>query len=478
MNKEARISEIERVIKRSREEDLLKHEIMWENKLQTMNVYNVPLSCLIYNKYNGRILSRTKSLEKQRHSINVEEKEGAKLIEKLLWESNENRNKQTLKSLKASGQQKVGIITKDGVIIDGNRRAMLLNKIDRNGYFKAIILPVTLEENPLEIERLETSYQMGEDEKLGYNPIEKYLKAAQIHERLTAGKDANDPDTRKEAIQSISQWMNETEGQVEEYLDVMKVMDEYLVNWNYDGIYTQLDEREDQFISLTKWLNNFKGGDSKKAFDGYSNTDVDDLKVIAFDYLRFRPKFDGKEFRYLGHGHADKHFFGNKKVWDSFVDKHFHITDQILPNEQPINYDAKDLDSHLRERNNQFYESSKFGKEESAFIENLNEHKQMLGNNQAANEPEKLITRALQTFEAINKNHSSFAKPEVQERVRKLSESIFNSMTDKSPLSTIKHIVELLNSIDIENLKEDEVEEFKSSCKEIQKACYRLDKEI
>lgn len=228
---------------------------------------------------------------------------------------------------------------------------------------------------------------------------------------------------------------------------------------------------------MTKWLNNFEGGESKKAFDGYSDTDVDDLKIIAFDYLRFRPKFDGKEFRYLGHGHSDKHFFGNKKVWQSFSDKHFSITDQLIPNEEPINLEVKDLDSHLNARNNLFYENSKFGKDESAFIDNLNEHKQMLGNNQAANEPEKLITRALQTFEAINKNHNSFAKPEVQERVRQLSESIFNSMTDKSPLSTIKHIVELLNSIDIENLKDDEVEEFKSSCKNIQKVCYRLEKD-
>jgi len=45
------------------------------------------------------------------------------------------------------------LITKDGVIIDGNRRAMLLNRIDRLGTFKAIVLPVTLEENPIEIER-------------------------------------------------------------------------------------------------------------------------------------------------------------------------------------------------------------------------------------------------------------------------------------------------------------------------------------
>ena len=36
---------------------------------------------------------------------------------------------------------------------------------------------------------------------------------------------------------------------------------------NHDGIYTQLDNREDQFLSLTKWLDTFYGEGSKKTFD-------------------------------------------------------------------------------------------------------------------------------------------------------------------------------------------------------------------
>ncbi len=37
----------------------------------------------------------------------------------------------------------------------------------------------------------------------------------------------------------------------------METMEDYLDYLEYNGIYTQLDGREDQFISLTKWLNNF-----------------------------------------------------------------------------------------------------------------------------------------------------------------------------------------------------------------------------
>ena len=162
MNKEVRIQKIQEIIERDKNRtDLLNHEIMWEKQLKTEKVFNIPLSYLIYNKYNGRILSRTKSLEKQNQAINVETDEGRDLIEKLLWESKIDRNKKTELSIREFGQQKVGIITKDGVIIDGNRRAMLLNKVDRTGYFKAIVLPVTLDENPIEIEKNFTKKSMN-----------------------------------------------------------------------------------------------------------------------------------------------------------------------------------------------------------------------------------------------------------------------------------------------------------------------------
>ena len=472
MNKEVRIQKIQEIIERDKNRtDLLNHEIMWEKQLKTEKVYNIPLSFLIYNKYNGRILSRTKSLEKQNQAINVETEEGRDLIEKLLWESKIDRNKKTELSIREFGQQKVGIITKDGVIIDGNRRAMLLNKVDRTGYFKAIVLPVTLDENPIEIERLETTYQMGEDEKLGYNPIEKYLKAKQIFDKLTP------KISETEAIKSISDWMGETEGEIRKYLDTMAVMDEYLEYLEYDGIYTQLDSREDQFLSLTKWLNTFYGESSKKAFDGYTDSDVDDLKIIAFDYLRFRNEYDGKEFRNLAEGNSDKHFFGDKEIWNSFSSKHNEII-RKLPKEPEIDFNSANLEKHLNARDKLFFESSIFENDTSAFLENLNDHKYLVGYNKAAEEPEKLIKRASQTFEAIKTGHKAFAKPEVQRMVQELGDKIFNSLQKKSPSRVLSHIIELLEGIEVDKIPADEVEEVQDKTKRIQQIGYQINKNI
>lgn len=472
MNKEVRIQKIQDIIERDKNRtDLLNHEIMWEKQLKTEKVYNIPLSFLIYNKYNGRILSRTKSLEKQNQAINVETEEGRDLIEKLLWESKIDRNKKTELSIREFGQQKVGIITKDGVIIDGNRRAMLLNKVDRTGYFKAIVLPVTLDENPIEIERLETTYQMGEDEKLGYNPIEKYLKAKQIFDKLTP------KISETEAIKSISDWMGETEGEIRKYLDTMAVMDEYLEYLEYDGIYTQLDSREDQFLSLTKWLNTFYGESSKKAFDGYTDSDVDDLKIIAFDYLRFRNEYDGKEFRNLAEGNSDKHFFGDKEIWKSFSSKHNEII-RKLPKEPEIDFNSANLEKHLNARDTLFFESSIFENDTSAFLENLNDHKYLVGYNKAAEEPEKLIKRASQTFEAIKTGHKAFAKPEVQRMVQELGDKIFNSLQKKSPSRVLSHIIELLEGIEVDKIPTDEVEEVQDKTKRIQQIGYQINKNL
>ena len=472
MNKEVRIQKIRDIIERDKNRtDLLNHEIMWEKQLKTEKVFNIPLSYLIYNKYNGRILSRTKSLEKQNQAINVETEEGRNLIEKLLWESKIDRNKKTELSIREFGQQRVGIITKDGVIIDGNRRAMLLNKVDRTGYFKAIVLPVTLEENPIEIERLETTYQMGEDEKLGYNPIEKYLKAKQIFDKLTP------KISETEAIKSISDWMGETEGEIRNYLDTMAVMDEYLEYLEYDGIYTQLDSREDQFLSLTKWLNTFYGESSKKAFDGYTDSDVDDLKIIAFDFLRFRNEYDGKEFRNLAEGNSDKHFFGDKEIWKSFSSKHNEII-RKLPKEPEIDFNSANLEKHLNARDKLFFDSSIFENETSAFLENLNDHKYLVGYNKAAEEPEKLIKRASQTFEAIKTGHKAFAKPEVQKMVQELGDKIFNSLQKKSPSRVLSHIIELLEDIEVDKIPADEVEEVQDKTKRIQQIGYQINKNL
>lgn len=438
MNKEARIKHIEKI---TQGEEFGRIELPWEDELRSMPVFKIPLKYLVYNKYNGRILSRTKSLETQGHMIDVESEEGKKLIEKLLWESKIDKNKKTLESLKKYGQEKIGIITKDGIVIDGNRRTMLLNRIETKDYFKAAVLPVELEDNPLEIEKLETSYQMGEDEKLSYNPIEKYLKVKELMKKLSSTYD------EKESIGKIVEWMNETDTEIKKYIAVMKTMDDYLESLEYNGIYTQLDGREDQLINLTKWLNNFYGCESKRAFDGYSDDDVDDLKNIAYDYIR--AKYEGKSFRKLADGNRETHLFGNEEIWRKFSEIHFPKIEKVLDEESDIDYDSKDIEAHLNERDKMYKESV-----ETFLDENLNEHHQLIKNLQYKNEPAKLIKNAKKAIEAINPSHEVIDTNEVKDEIKDLNKTV-NNLLLQSSLKTLEYINELLDGIDISECTED-----------------------
>ena len=163
--------------------------ITYHGSIITLDAYEIPLEYLVYNPYNGRIGSVVKSYERQNHQLNPEDPDDKRIIEKFLWDSKPEANKKTKERLLKEHQQRHGIVTADGMIIDGNRRASLLNNImadesipfNEKGhcqYFIAIILPEGADKK--EILALETTYQMGEDAKVDYNPIEKYLKCKDL----------------------------------------------------------------------------------------------------------------------------------------------------------------------------------------------------------------------------------------------------------------------------------------------------------
>ena len=70
-----------------------------QGEMKPLPAYKIPLDCLIYNRYNGRIASRVKTFEKEYRDLNPEEIEDAKQIEQFLWESDEKKNEATMEDL-------------------------------------------------------------------------------------------------------------------------------------------------------------------------------------------------------------------------------------------------------------------------------------------------------------------------------------------------------------------------------------------
>lgn len=382
------------------------------------DVYRIPLDFLIYNKYNGRIGSAVLSYEKQNGQLNAEVDKDKKVIETFLWESKEDRNKTTKDSLLALGQQRYGIVTADGIIIDGNRRAMLLNKLfydrEKEGhtyeqveacrYFLAIILPDDAEER--DIQQLETIYQMGEDDKLDYNPIEKYLKCKELKRLGFTNKD-------------IAGFMSVKEAQVKEWLDILSLMEEYLQEYDYDGIYTRLEKTEGPFVDLVGYLESYKkGGANVRNMDWQpSDSDLSDLKLVCFDYIRAR--YEGKEFREIAKTGKEGSIFFYKNLWDEFLKNHQDNTplDDESVDELRKKNPTEDLSLLLKKRDIDWINKSK-----GLLQGNLRRFSEKLVNKRDSNKPAELLKRALDALQMVDSTQDSFYQdPYVEEMVREIN---------------------------------------------------------
>jgi hypothetical protein len=378
--------------------------LTYHGERQTFNAYRIPLSILTYNPYNGRIGSVVKSFERQNHALNPDNPADICLIEKFLWESKEDANKRTMQSLLEDHQQRYGIVTADGKIIDGNRRASLLNRIWRDDsiaanikqhtqFFEAIILPIDADKK--EILRLETTYQMGEDAKVDYGPIEKYLKVSDL---ASEGFSNNE----------IANFMGAKPTDVKMYLDVLKLMDQYLDTFGYTGIYTVLDKREDSFQKLDSSLRGYAAGGVSKMWGYDVEADVSDLKSIAFDYIRLG--LDQQDFRDIfrkpSKNNADVSFFSNEKIWRQFTESHFETVEEVR--EKSVDdiireHPGADVGRLVAARDKDW--QKEIGKK---LNENFQVSRDKLNNKQQAAQPIKLLQKALEAISAVDITQDSF----------------------------------------------------------------------
>jgi hypothetical protein len=311
--------------------------IWYGDGLQVFPVYKIPLDLLIYNKYNGRIKSAVMSYEtgigKQLDPQNANDKI---IIENYIFESAENRNEKTLQSLKNYGQQEIGIVTQDLIVIDGNRRASLLSKLYREGntinYFKAIILPDTLENNPVEIIKLETNYQMGIDNKVEYKPIEKYLRCKELIEQYNV------------SIDEVAKLMAEKVSRINQWMEILLLMNEYLIYLDSPNVYTRLDKKEGHFVDLNSYLKQ-------------TNKNLE-LKEVYFDFIRLG--LPVQRVRIIGNPKDNQSIFSNNNLWIPFYNQHKSIkslisekTFTILKKENPEMSNEQifgNIDKHFSEK--------------------------------------------------------------------------------------------------------------------------------
>ena len=396
MDKNVRIQKIKE-LKPTSEKKL----IFFNDKKDLFDVYEVPMEFLVYNQYNGRIKAMSKSWENANQKLNSEIKDDVKIIEQFLWDSAPNKNEQTKQSIKEYGQFEVGMITEDGVIIDGNRRASIINILNREEKdlnkhlkFRTIILPTeslkfgNQKDKEREIIKLETIYQMGVDAKVDYNPIEKYLRCKELI------------DLKFSRIE-IANMLSVNQSVISKMQEIFILMEKYLNKFSYNGVYIGLDKREGHFVDLRNYLASYDRGVGRDyAKWNYSVSDLEDMTNIYFDFARLR--YPVQNCRIIANPSKSQSFFCHEEVWTSFQSNHSEIISEISENEFDIfseRIKEKKINNIIADRDELWSRSVK-----SDLIDNLFTYKRKLEDSIKLNIPFKKLVSAKNTIHSIDLN--------------------------------------------------------------------------
>lgn len=284
-------------------------------------VYRVRLCNLFFNDQNDRIatwISQYKA-ENGENSLKMDDIEKYNsIIHGFIEKSNLDKMKQTQENIKLLNQQKYGVVLNDGRIIDGNRRFTCLRNLskesDNFSYFETVILEKDYEQSAKQIKMLELQIQIGSEERVDYDPIDRLVGVYRDIEE-------NRLLTEDEYARST----NQKTSVVKKELDIAKLLVEFLEAIKAPKQYYLARELQldGPIRELYTALNNIQDEDKRQSF-----------KYIAFTNLLSKPDDDMTRFIRNLKGIS-------KSVYlDEFIEKEEEIAEEVLdslPEEGKVN---------------------------------------------------------------------------------------------------------------------------------------------
>lgn len=218
-----------------------------QGQMQVLQVFNVPIERLTFNIRNGRFASELLAKEKSlRRKLDPERPTDALVIRQILLDQDEAETRALRADLIKHGQIDAGIITRDGAVINANRRMAVISSLfeetreSRWEYLKVAVLPDVVSEKDLW--RIEAGLQFAKDFRLEYGPINELLKLREGIECKLTPKDI-----------SNSLLGRYTEEQVNSRLKVLELIDNYLEIVGKTGDYAHIGQQRlmEKFNSLS-----------------------------------------------------------------------------------------------------------------------------------------------------------------------------------------------------------------------------------
>jgi len=258
-------------------------------KIDYQPVYRIPIKLLCYNLANGRYaMELAQEQEDAGYAFDPTRAKDRARLRDLLLRLDPEQTALLKQDIAGRGQIYPGVITQDGFVINANRRMAILeslhNETGNNKYESLLVqrLPAGVPEDDLW--RLEAGLQLSRDTRADYSPVNELLK---LRQGAKVGMSA------KELAAAM---FGRKESWVQESLDRLSVMEQYLDYFKWPGQYHRLNYTNEQFIELQKTLKAMEkdGIDAEERYTwlicgfqlihaGVKNWDLRDLKKIAAD---------------------------------------------------------------------------------------------------------------------------------------------------------------------------------------------------
>ena len=220
--------------------------------------YRLPRELLYYNIKNGRFAKEyIKIIREQGGSLKPEDPDDAKKIQRLLLGLKPNDTRRTREDIVKKGQTELALITRDGYLIDGNRRmAILTDLFEETSDEKYNFIKVARIEEAISAKDLwamEAGISLGQDPKSRYGAINELLK-------LDEGRKAG--FTNKEIADKL--YGIDDESEIEEKLARLDLMRKYLKQYyDDDEDFTPIEGYNEHFINVQDILVNAKKSNKK-----------------------------------------------------------------------------------------------------------------------------------------------------------------------------------------------------------------------
>lgn len=214
-----------------------------DGKRNELDVIRLPLNDLVYNIRNGRFAAELRELEaSEGRRLDPEFEKDKEKIEELLLQD-QTKTEWLKRDIRRVGQLKPATITYDGFIINGNRRAAILNLLyketgdPRFAYLEAVRLPP--EVTAPDLWRFEAGFQLAVELKADYGPVNELLKI----------KEGKDYGLKNKEIALILGGDNTAET-VQMKIKRLELIEDYLVYFGQDKRYSSVRRQVEHFINI------------------------------------------------------------------------------------------------------------------------------------------------------------------------------------------------------------------------------------